>query len=186
MGSIGDRGNRCKPTSNMSNTERVYNYIVKKLGQGKTYVNPSWAEKDLQIGRQDFIAIIKSLRQGGYITVDWSQLKDKGHICFGYGQKTPSLTNEASRYGQNPMPVQGRIENTVNVPVQGVPVQGGFAQNVFDLGVQQLPPLPSPQMHDVYPIKETGRREYTITERDRRNLDLLDWLFNGMREKYNG
>lgn len=147
----------------MSNTERVYNYIVKKLGQGKTYVNPSWAEKDLQIGRQDFIAIIKSLRQGGYITVDWSQLKDKGHIYFGYGQ--------------NAMPVQS---------VQGVPVQGQLTQNVFDLGVQQLPPLPSPQMHDVYPIRESGRREYTITERDRRNLDLLDWLFNGMREKYNG
>lgn len=169
----------------MSNTERVYNYIVKKLGQGKTYVNPSWAEKDLQIGRQDFIAIIKSLRQGGYITVDWSQLKDKGHIYFGYGQNAPSLTNEASHYGQNPMPVQGRIEN--NVPTQGVQ----NLSNVFDLGPQYSSPLPSPQMHDVYPIRESGRREsgrreYTITERDRRNLDLLDWLFNGMREKYNG
>lgn len=151
----------------MSNTERVYNYIIKKLGQGKTYVNPSWAQKDLQIGRQEFIAIVKSLRQQGYITVDWSQLKDKGHIYFGYGQKA--------------MPVQGRIENTVNAPTQG-----GFAQNVFDLGIQQLPPLPSPQLHDVYPIKETGHREYTITERDRRNLDLLDWLFNGMRKRYNG
>lgn len=175
MGSI---GNRYKPTSNMgtNDTSRVYNYIVKKLGQGKTYVNPSWAEKDLQIGRQDFIAIIKSLRQGGYITVDWSQLKDKGHIYFGYGQKTPSVQS---------VPVQGRIENTVNVPTQGVPVQN--LQNVFDLGIQQLPPLPSPpQMHDVYPIRETGRREYTITERDRRNLDLLDWLFNGMHQKYNG
>lgn len=170
MGSIGDRGNRYKPTSNMgtNDTARVYNYIVKKLGQGKTYVNPSWAEKDLQIGRQDFIAIIKSLRQGGYITVDWSQLKDKGHIYFGYGQNAPSLTNEASHYGQNALPVQGRIEN------------------VFDLGPQYSSPLPSPQMHDVYPIRESGRREYTITERDRRNLDLLDWLFNGMREKYNG
>lgn len=161
----------------MSNTERVYNYIVKKLGQGKTYVNPGWAQKDLQIGRQDFIAIVKSLRQGGYITVDWSQLKDKGHIYFGYGQKTPS--------------VQGRIENTVNAPTQGgltqrVPVQGGFARNEFDLGIRQLPPLPSPQLHDVYPIKETGHREYTITERDRRNLDLLDWLFNGMHQRYNG
>lgn len=144
-----------------NDTARVYNYIVKKLGQGKTYVNPSWAQKDLQIGRQEFIAIVKSLRQGGYITVDWSQLKDKNHIYFGYGQKA--------------MPVQGRIENTVN-----------NLQNVFDLGIQQLPPLPSPQLHDVYPINETGHREYTITERDRRNLDLLDWLFNGMHQRYNG
>lgn len=155
-----------------NDTARVYNYIIKKLGQGKTYVNPSWAQKDLQIGRQDFISIIKSLRQGGYITVDWSQLKDKGHIYFGYGQNAPSSTNEASRYGQKAMPVQ-------SVPVQNL-------QNVFDLGVQQLPPLPSPQLHDVYPIKETGHREYTITERDRRNLDLLDWLFNGMHQRYNG
>lgn len=160
-------------------TLKVYNYIVKKLAQGKTYVNPSWAQKDIQVDRQRFISIVKSLRQGGYITVDWSQLKDKGHIYFGYGQNAPSLTNEASHYGSQPMPVltgpvQGRIENTVN-----------NLQNVFDLGVQQLPPLPSPP-HDVYPIKETGRREYTITKRDRRNLDLLDWLFNGMRERYNG
>lgn len=161
----------------MSNdTARVYNYITRKLAQGKTYVNPGWAQKDLQIGRQDFIAIIKSLRQGGYITVDWSQLKDKGHIYFGYGQNAPSLTNEASRYGQNPIPVQS---------IQGVP-QGGFAQNVFDFGPQYPSPLPSPQLHDVHPIRETGRREYTITERDRRNLDLLDWFFNGMNQKYNG
>lgn len=160
-----------------NDTARVYNYIVKKLGQGKTYVNPSWAQKDLQIGRQEFIAIVKSLRQQGYITVDWSQLKDKGHIYFGYGQKTPSV--------QTAQPIQGRIENTVN-NLQGQLTQGGFAQNVFDLGIQQLPPLPSPQLHDVYPIKETGHREFTITERDRRNLDLLDWLFNGMHQRYNG
>lgn len=166
MGSI---GNRYKPTSNMgtNDTARVYNYIIKKLGQGKTYVNPSWAEKDLQISRQDFIEIIKSLRQGGYITVDWSQLKDKGHIYFGYGQNATS------------------VQNPQGVP-QGVPAQGTPLSNVFDLGVQQVPPLPSPQLHDVYPIRETGRREYTITERDRRNLDLLDWLFNGMHQKYNG
>lgn len=166
MGSI---GNRYKPTSNMgtNDTARVYNYIIKKLGQGKTYVNPSWAEKDLQISRQDFIEIIKSLRQGGYITVDWSQLKDKGHIYFGYGQNATS------------------VQNPQGVP-QGVPAQGTPLSNVFDLGVQQVPPLPSPQLHDVYPIRETERREYTITERDRRNLDLLDWLFNGMHQKYNG
>lgn len=149
-----------------NDTVRVYNYIIKKLGQGKTYVNPSWAQKDLQIGRQDFISIVKSLRQGGYITVDWSQLKDKGHIYFGYGSQPMPVQG---------VPVQGRIENTVN-----------NLQNVFDLGIQQLPPLPSPQLHDVYPINETGRREYTITERDRRNLDLLDWLFNGMHQRYNG
>lgn len=174
MGSI---GNRYKPTSNMgtNDTARVYNYIIKKLGQGKTYVNPSWAEKDLQISRQDFIAIIKSLRQGGYITVDWSQLKDKGHIYFGYGQNAPSV--------QNPQGVPQGVpaQERVNAPAQGTPMS-----NVFDLGVQQVPPLPSPQLHDVYPIRETVRREYAITERDRRNLDLLDWLFNGMHQKYNG